>query len=149
MRDAGARHHAGAVQGFRSGREPDRHDKETPDVTTWLRFFSGDGRSRADSSAPRQSALKAAQSYEDALGRSPSICWLAAILTYCSSIMPCRLSGISVIQAARETSPRLAVVLVTGYAQGEVLRDRLERVPALEEAIQNPELAAAIAQRSS
>ena len=37
-------------------------------------------------------------------------------------------SGIEVIRAARETRPGLAVVLTTGYAQGEVLRDRLERV---------------------
>jgi signal transduction histidine kinase/ActR/RegA family two-component response regulator len=56
------------------------------------------------------------------------------------------LSGVEVIQAARQTKPGLAVVLVTGYAQGEVLRDRLERVALLKKPFRIQELAAAIAQ---
>jgi PAS domain S-box-containing protein len=56
------------------------------------------------------------------------------------------LSGMDVIQAARKTNPGLAVVLTTGYAQGEVLRDRLERVLLLKKPFRTQELAAAIAQ---
>jgi signal transduction histidine kinase/ActR/RegA family two-component response regulator len=56
------------------------------------------------------------------------------------------LSGVEVIQAAREIKPGLAVILVTGYAQGEVLRDRLERVALLKKPFRTQELAVAIAQ---
>lgn len=54
------------------------------------------------------------------------------------------LSGIEVIRAARETRPGLAVVLTTGYAQGEVLRDRLERVTLLKKPFRTEELAVSI-----
>ena len=55
------------------------------------------------------------------------------------------LNGIEVIKAARETRPDLAIVLTTGYAQGEVLRDRLERVTLLNKPFRAQELGAAIA----
>ena len=56
------------------------------------------------------------------------------------------LSGIEVIHAARENRPDLAVVLATGYADVEVLRNRLERVILLKKPFRTQELAAAIVQ---
>lgn len=56
------------------------------------------------------------------------------------------LSGIEVIDAARKTRPNLAVVLTTGYAQAEALRDRLQRVALLKKPFRGQELAAAITQ---
>lgn len=56
------------------------------------------------------------------------------------------LSGIDVIQAAREDRPSLAVVLTTGYVEAEVLRDRLERVVLLKKPFRTQELAGALAQ---
>lgn len=56
------------------------------------------------------------------------------------------LSGIEVIHTARKIRPDLAVVLSTGYADVEVLRDRLERVMLLKKPFRTQELAAAIVQ---
>ena len=56
------------------------------------------------------------------------------------------LNGVQVIQAAREAQPSLAVVLTTGYARGEGLRDSLDRVTLLNKPFRTQELVAAIAQ---
>ena len=56
------------------------------------------------------------------------------------------LSGIEVIEAAREARRNLAVVLTTGFAEVEALRDRLQRVALLKKPFRGQELAAAITQ---
>ena len=54
------------------------------------------------------------------------------------------LGGIEVIQAARETQPDLAVVLTTGYAEAEALRDQVQRVALLKKPFRAQDLADAI-----
>jgi len=56
------------------------------------------------------------------------------------------LNGVQVIQAAREFKPSLAVVLMTGYARGEGLRNSLDRVALLNKPFRTQELVAAIAE---
>lgn len=56
------------------------------------------------------------------------------------------LNGVQVIQAARTARPNLAVVLMTGYARGDGLRDSLHRVTLLNKPFRTQELVAAIAE---